>query len=210
MYLGFDTLLGMAKTKTEKLISLIQRKHIIRPRDLVDAGIPRNYLGRLVDRGQLEKLERGLYTTNTAEPSEHISLLEVSHRVPKAVICLLSALRFHEIGTQAPFEVWIALDGKAWTPRIGRTTVRIVRLSGEGLHFGVQEHRIRGGTIRVFTPAKTVADCFKFRHKIGIDVALEALRECYRKKKASMNELWEAAKVCRVTNVMKPYLESLH
>jgi len=160
----------MARTKTEKLINLIQRKHITRPRDLVDAGIPRNYLGRLVGRGQLEKLDRGLYTTNAVQPSEHISLLEVSHRVPKAVICPLSALQFLEIRTQAPFDVWIALDGKAWTPRIGRTSVRIVRLSGEALHF--QEHHIRGGTIRVFTPAKTVADCFKFRHKIGIDVAL--------------------------------------
>ena len=136
-----------------------------------------------------------------------MSLLEISHRVPKAVICLLSALRFHEIGTQMPSEVWIALDGKAWAPKITHPPLRIVRFSGAALRYGVQVRRVEGGTLRVFSPAKTVADCFKFRHKIGVDVAFEALRECYRQKKATMDELWEAAKVCRVTNVMRPYLE---
>jgi predicted transcriptional regulator of viral defense system len=108
-----------------------------------------------------------------------------------------------------PSEVWIAINVKAWTPKINYPPVRIARFSGEALRFGIQEHRIEGGSLRVYSPAKTVADCFKFRHKIGVDVALEALRECYRQKKASMNELWEAAKVCRVTNVIRPYMESL-
>jgi predicted transcriptional regulator of viral defense system len=200
---------GMARTKTERLLELAGRRHVLRPRDLDAAGIPRNYLGRLVHRGELRKLERGLYSAATLPASEHISLLEVSRKVPKAVICLLSALRFHEIGTQSPFEVWVALDVKAWAPRISASAVRIVRFSGEALHFGVEQKKISGGTIRVFSPAKTVADCFKFRNKIGIDVALEALRDCYRQKKATMEELWAAAKVCRVANVMKPYLESL-
>jgi predicted transcriptional regulator of viral defense system len=199
----------VTQTKTEKLLDMVQRRHIVRPHDLDAAGIPRNYLSRLAQRGDLRKLEHGLYTTAELPASEHISLLEVSRRVPKAVICLLSALRFHEIGTQAPHEVWIAIHVKAWTPRISSPEVRIVRFSGDALRFGVQEKQISGGTIRVFSPAKTVADCFKFRHKIGMDVALEALRECYRQKKAPMSELWEAAKVCRVANVMKPYLESL-
>lgn len=196
-------------TKTEKLAELLQREHIIRPRDLARARIPRNYLTRLVQRGQLQKLNRGIYTVPTLPASEHISLLEVSRKLPKGVICLLSALAFHEIGTQVPSEVWIAIDGKAWAPRISSPAVRIVRFSGTALHFGVEEREVTGGKIRVFTPAKTVADCFKFRHKIGMDVALEALREGYRQKKASMNELFEAAKACRVANVMKPYLESL-
>jgi predicted transcriptional regulator of viral defense system len=199
----------VAHTKTEKLLDLVNRRQIVRPRDLDHLGIPRNYLGRLVHRGELRKVERGLYTAIALPASEHISLLAVSRKVPKAVVCLLSALRFHEIGTQAPFEVWMALDVKAWAPKIGSPSVRIVRLSGDALHFGVQEREISGGTIRVSSPAKTVADCFKFRHKIGIAVALEALRDCYRQKKATMNELWEAAKVCRVANVMKPYMESL-
>lgn len=196
-------------TKTEKLVELLQQQHIIRPQDLARARIPRNYLTRMVERGQLQKLERGIYTTAAVPASEHISLLEVSRKVPKGVICLLSALRVHEIGTQMPSEVWIAIDVKAWRPRISSPAVRIMRFSGSALHFGVQEREVTGGKIRVFSPAKTVADCFKFRHKIGTDIALEALREANRQKKASMNELFEAAKVCRVANVMKPYLESL-
>ena len=199
----------MAQTKTAKLVGLIRRKPIIRGQDLDAAGIPRNYLTRMVRRGQLQKLGRGLYAAEALPASEHISLLEVSRKVPKAVICLLSALKFHEIGTQAPHEVWIAIDVKAWTPRIDSPAVRIVRFSGDALRYGLEHRRISGVEIRVYHPAKTVADCFKFRNKIGTDVALEALRDCHRQKKASMNELWEAAKICRVANVMKPYLESL-
>lgn len=199
----------MAKTKSEKLVELVRQQHIVRPRDLECAGIPRNYLSRLVKKGQLQKLDRGIYTAKELPASEHISLLEVSRKVPKATICLLSALSFHEIGTQVPSEVWIAIDVKAWTPRITSPAVRIMRFSGDALHFGVQEKQITGGTIRVYSPAKTIADCFKFRNKVGLDVALEALRDCYRQKKATMNELFEAAKVCRVANVMRPYLESL-
>jgi predicted transcriptional regulator of viral defense system len=142
-----------------------------------------------VQKGELRKLERGLYTPVSMPASEHISLLEVTRKVPKAVICLLSALRFHEIGTQTPNEVWIALGAKAWAPKISSPAVRIVRFSGKAFHFGIEEKKVSGGKIRVY--------------------ALEALRDCYRQKKASIDELWEAAKVCRVTNVIKPYLESL-
>jgi predicted transcriptional regulator of viral defense system len=146
-----------------------------------------------VQRGQLQKLGRGIYSAPTAPSSEHISLLEVSRKIPKGVICLLSALRFHEIGTQLPAEVWIAIDVKAWRPRVNSPAIRIVRFSGRALYFGVQEPQVVGGKIRVFSPAKTVADCFKYRHKIGMDVALEALREAYMQRKASMNDLFEAA-----------------
>jgi predicted transcriptional regulator of viral defense system len=177
---------------------------------LIAAGIPNNYLTRLVKSGQIQKLGRGIYATETLPASEHISLLEVSCKAPKAVICLLSALRFHAIGTQNPHEIWIAIDVKAWTPRIDSPAVHIARFSGEALNFGIEKRRISGLELQVFSPAKTVADCFKFRNKIGVDVALEALRDCYRQKKASMEELWEAAKICRVANVMRPYLESLN
>jgi predicted transcriptional regulator of viral defense system len=159
-------------------------------------------------RGQLQKIERGLYTAESLRTSEHISLLEVSRRVPKGVICLLSALDFQEIGTQV-HEVWIAIHVKGWAPRVTSPAVRVVRFSDKALHFGIQEKEVSGGKIRVFNPAKTVADCFKFRNKIGLDAALEALRDSYRQKKATMSQLWEAAEVCRVANVMKPYLESL-
>lgn len=197
------------RTKTEKLVELLDQQHIIRTQDLARAHIPRNYLTRLVAQGKLQKLDRGIYTAGTLPASEHISLIEVGRKVPNAVICLLSALRFHEIGTQMPSEVWIAIDVKAWAPRIRSPRVRIVRFSGKALDFGVEERAVTGGKIRVYNPAKTVADCFKYRNKIGTDVALEALRDTYRQKKASMNELFQAAKVCRVANVMKPYLESL-
>jgi predicted transcriptional regulator of viral defense system len=200
----------MTETKTARLLKLIQKKRIVRAKELIAAGIPRNYLARLVGSGQLQKLGRGIYALETLPSSEHISLLEVSRKVPKAVICLLSALRFHEIGTQVPHEVWIAIDVKAWTPHIDSPAVRIVRFSGNALNYGIDKKKIGGPEIRVFSPAKTVADCFKFRNKIGVDVALEALRDCYRQKKASMDELWEAAKICRVANIMRPYMESLH
>lgn len=199
----------MPSTKTQKLLGLINRRSIIRSRDLEKVGIPRNYLLRLLQRGQLQKLERGLYIAKNVAATESLSLLEVSYKAPRAIICLLSALRFHEIGTQIPSEVWIAIDVKARAPKITYPPVRIVRFSGDALRFGIQERRIHGEIVHVYSPAKTIADCFKFRHKIGTDVALEALREGFRQKKATMNELWEAAKVCRVANVMRPYMEFL-
>jgi predicted transcriptional regulator of viral defense system len=199
----------MSPSKMKKLLEMLARQHIVRPRDLQRARIPRNYLSRLVRRGEVQKLDRGTYTAGKVPASEHITLLETNKKIPKGVICLLSALSFHQIGTQLPHEVWIAIDVKAWTPRITSPTVRIMRFSGAALHFGVQERQVMGGKIRVFSPAKTVADCFKFRNKIGLDVAIEALRECFREKKASIRDLFEAAKVCRVERVMRPYLESL-
>ena len=197
------------QAKADKLLKLVQQRHVVRPRDVEAAGISRNYLARLVRSGELRRLDRGLYTATSIPASEHMSLLEVSRRAPKAIICLLSALRFHEIGTQMPSEVWIAVHFKARAPRITSPPIRIIRLSDAVLRYGVEEKEIDGGIIRVFSPAKTVADCFKFRYKIGLDVALEALRDSYRQKKVSMDALWKAAKVCRVANVMRPYMESL-
>lgn len=200
----------MTKTaKIDALKDLAKQRLIIRARDLDELGIPRNYLGRFVTQGLLRKLQRGLYTSVDSNVSEHHSLIEVSRKVPKAVICLLSALRFHELTTQSPHEVWIALDVKSWRPKITYPPIRLLRFSGQALSFGVREHHVKGVVVRVFTPAKTVADCFKFRNKIGLDVALEALRETYRLKKASTDELWAAAKVCRVARIMRPYMESL-
>ena len=199
------------KTKTDKLTALINRQTLVRSRDLKRLSIPHIYLTRFVKTGLLVKLQRDLYTSahNKSELTEHQSLQEVSLTVPKAVICLLSALRFHEVTTQNPHEVWVAIDVKSWTPAISYPPIRWVRLSGRALEFGIREHIIDGVRIRVYSPAKTVADCFKFRNKIGLDIAIEALREVYRQKKATTDELWEAAKVCRVSKVMLPYMESL-
>lgn len=142
-------------------------------------------------------------------PSENRTLVEVCRKVPQAIVCLSSALRFHELTTESPFAVWIVLKPGAWSPRMEYPPVRVVRFSGAALTFGMVEHYVEGTEIKVYSPAKTIADCFKFRSKIGTELALQALRECFREKKATMDELWEAAKVCRVANVMRPYMESL-
>ncbi|MGB9432652.1 MAG: hypothetical protein WBQ89_10455, partial [Candidatus Acidiferrum sp.] len=139
----------------------------------------------------------------------HVTFIEAAYQLPKGIVCLLSALRFHNFTTQSPPEVWMAIASKAWAPKISSPSIRIVRMSGPALHFGLKEHKISGAVLRVFDPAKTVADCFKYRNKIGLDVAIEALKECRRTKKATMDELWAAAKVCRVANVMRPYMESV-
>ncbi len=195
-------------TRTNRVLELVREKGIIRPRDLDEHGISRMSLRRLLDRGLLYRIGRGVYVAADAEPAEHYSLVEAAKRVPAGVICLLSALRFHDIGTQSPFEVWMAIDRKGWQPK-DTSGLRIVRFSGLALTYGIEERDIEGVTVRVYIPAKTVADCFKYRNKIGLDVALEALRDCWRQKKATMDELWAAAKVCRVANIMRPYMESL-
>jgi predicted transcriptional regulator of viral defense system len=199
----------MPKSKADKLRSLAAKHQVITAADAVQLGVPRTYLSRLARRGQLEKIGRGLYTSPAFSLSEHASLVEASYKVPKGVICLFSALRFHNFTTQSPREVWMAIGHKAWSPKISSPPVRFVRMSSQALQFGASEHHVSGRVIRVFTPAKTVADCFKFRYKIGLDVAIEALKESHRLKKASIDELWAAAKVCRVSKVIRPYLESL-
>lgn len=194
---------------SDKVLDLARELGILRPRDLARCGIPRSYLSRLERAGKLQRVGRGLYVLPGAAPSEHRGLAEAAKRVPSGVICLLSALRFHELTTQAPFEVWLAIGEKAWRPRVDYPPLRIVRFSGPALSEGIEQHRLEGVRVRVFSPAKTVADCFKYRNKIGLDLALEALRECRRDQRCSMEELWHHAGICRVRNVMLPYLEAL-
>ena len=199
----------MPDSRKEQVLALARRKGVLRPRDLDAPGIPREHLRRLHAEGLLLRPGRGLYVPADARPTENQSLVEACKRVPRGVVCLLSALQFHGLTTQAPFEVWMAVGARAWAPHVDYPPLRIVRFSGPALTYGVEEHRIGGVPVRVYGPAKTVADCFKFRNKIGLDVALEALRDCLRRRKATMDELWRAARVCRMTNVMRPYLESL-
>lgn len=196
-------------TAAEKLTDLVRSQGLIRSRDLLSLGIPRISLTRAVRRGQLERLGRGLYGLPGREVSAHGSLAEVARRVPRGVVCLLSALRFHGLTTQAPFEVWLAIENKAMAPKLNYPPLRIVRFSGAALTDGIEEHVVDGVTVRITCVAKTVADCFKYRNKIGLDVALEALREAWREKRMTSDELWRYAQVCRVANVMRPYLDSL-
>lgn len=198
----------MSTSHTERVLALALLKGVLRPRDLEAEGIPREYLSRLHRRGELERVGRGLYVASSVDPTRHRTLAEVGKRIPRGVVCLLSALQFHELTTQMPHQVWLALENKAWHPQVA-LPVRIYRFSGEAFTSGVETHQIEGVTVKVYSPAKTVADCFKFRNKIGLDVALEALRDCKRQGKCSNEDLWRFAKVCRQTKVMKPYLEAL-
>jgi len=191
------------------VMRLVRQRGVLRPRDLDELGIPREYLRRLCDEGVLERPGRGIYVATGAEPGENQTLAEACRRVPRGVVCLLSALRFHDLTTQAPFEIWMAIPPKAWLPQVDYPPLRIVRFSGEALAYGVEGHVIEKVAAQVYSPAKTVADCFKFRNKIGLDVAIEALRDCWHQRRATMDQLWEAAQVCRMTNVMRPYFEAL-
>nr|WP_211306921.1 AbiEi antitoxin N-terminal domain-containing protein [Acidiferrobacter thiooxydans] len=196
-------------TTAERLIDLVRSQGLIRPCDLASMGIPRVSLTRAVRRGQLERVGRGLYGLPGREVSAHGSLAEVARRVPKGVVCLFSALRFHGLTTQAPFEVWLAIENKSLAPKLDFPPLRIVRFSGAALTEGVEEHVVGGVTIRITGVAKTVADCFKYRNKIGLDIALEALREAWRGKRMISDDIWRYARICRVANVMRPYLDSL-
>jgi predicted transcriptional regulator of viral defense system len=198
---------------TGKLPSMIESafktSSILRTRDLEAYGIWRANLRDYVEQGVLTRVGRGLYTLADVEAGENHSLAEVGKRVPQGTVCLLSALRFHGLTTQQPHETWLALDGKARSPKTDSLALRIVRFTGSALSEGREEHIIEGVPVKIYNLAKTVADCFKFRNKIGLDVALEALRETWRARRCGMSELMRYARVCRVANVMRPYLESL-
>src|SRR4051794_23312796 len=193
----------------KKVLDLARKSSILRPRDLQEKGLPSDYLWRLHKQGKLEKVGRGMYAAQDAKLSEYETVVQAALRVPHGVVCLLSALRFHSLTTQAPFEVWLAIDRRARLPRVEHPPLRIVRFPAEALAEGVAEHKVEGVPVRVTTPARTVVDCFAYRNKIGLDVALEALRDCWRRRRATMDELHRAARARRMTNVMRPYLEAL-
>jgi predicted transcriptional regulator of viral defense system len=197
-----------ASRRTQAL-SLFRPNRVLRAREVAAHGIDRKYLTLLEREGEIERVSRGTYVLADADLTQHQSLAEAAARVPRGVVCLLSALLFHEIGTQNPFEVWMAIEGTSWQPRVEYPPTRFMRFTGAAWRYGVQVHRIGGVPVRVYSPAKTVADCFKYRNKIGLDVALEALRDGWRRRIFTMNELWHAAGACRMRNVMRPYLESL-
>lgn len=196
-------------THEQRLLSMARTRKLLRALDLAQAGLPTITLTRLVQAGKLERVARGLYGLPGAAVSEHRSLAEVSARIPKGVVCLLSALRVHEIGTQAPFEIWLAIPQRMVAPRLAQPAIRVVCMSAPCLADGVMVMAIDGVKVPVFNAAKTVADCFKFRNKIGLDVALEALRDGWAKRKFTIDELWHHAAQNRVANVIRPYIEAI-
>ena len=196
-------------THEQQVLRLARARKLLRARDVAEHGLPTIALTRLVQAGKLQRVARGLYGVPGAKTSEHRSLAEVSARVPKGVVCLLSALRVHEIGTQAPFEVWLAIPQHMATPRLNQPAIRVVRMSDEAMAEGVERRNIDGVKVPVFNAARTVVDCFRFRNKIGLDVALEALRDGWRQRKFTMDDLWRHATRGRVANVMRPYIEAI-
>ncbi len=171
------TAAATATTHEQQVLRLARARKLLRARDVTQQGLPTIALTRLVQAGKLERVARGLYGIPGAKISEHRSLAEVSARVPKGVVCLLSALRVHEIGTQAPHEIWIAIPSHMVSPRLDQPAIRVVRMSDAALADGTDRMTIDGVDVPVFNSARTVVDCFRFRNKIGLDVALEALRD---------------------------------
>jgi predicted transcriptional regulator of viral defense system len=198
-----------SNTQERAVLELARQRPLLRARDLTEHSLPTVVLSRLVAAGKLDRVARGVYSLPTRRLSEHRSLAEVCLRVPQGVVCLLSALRVHDIGTQAPFEVWIAIPHHSPAPRLDQPAVRVVRMSGPALTEGIEPMLIDGVKVPVFNAAKTVADCFKYRNKIGLDVALEALRDGWSQRKLTMDALWYYASIDRVANVIRPYLESV-
>lgn len=197
----------MAKAR-ELILEIAEQKGIIRSRDVVDLGFARVHLTRLVKEGVLVRVGHGLYTHAQRTPTENSSLAAVAVKSPKGVICLLSALRFHDLTTQSPFEVWVGIPNKSRPPKMEYPPLRIIRLSAKAMEVGVEEHTIENVKVQVTCPARTVVDCFKFRNKIGLDVALEALREA-KEHKANFDDIWRYAMQFRVSNIMRPYMENL-
>lgn len=187
----------------------LRTKGMFRLKEAKALGLHPEQVRRLVRQGHLVRLGRGLYAPASAEPSEFHTLAEVVKRVATGIVCLLTALRFHGIGTQHPREVWLAVDRRAAIPKLDIAPVRIVRMTGAALTAGVEEHKIEGVTVRVTSPARTVVDCFKFRNRIGVDVAVEALRDYRRLRKGTVDELWRLADQLRMTRVMRPYWDAI-
>lgn len=196
-------------THTQRVLELLGQKGMLRPSDLAAIGAHRVVLTRMLAKGLLEKVSRGIYRLPESHGSEHESLIAIATKAPQAVFCLLSALQFHELTTQLPRHLWIAMPRGSHTPKIDYPPVRMVQFAGDAYSEGVETFERDRVKLRVYCVAKTVADCFKYRNKIGLDVALEALRDARAQNKASTDEIWRYAKICRVTNVMRPYLEAI-
>jgi predicted transcriptional regulator of viral defense system len=196
-------------TARDKVLRLARRRQGVSARELYPAGVHRQVLSRLVAVGDIERVARGIYRLPRRPLTEHHSLAVTCAAVPRGVVCLLSALQFHGIGTQVPHQVWLAIDRRSRKPALRYPPLRVVRYSGAALSEGVVVHKLEGQQVRVYGIAKTLADCFKYRHKIGLDVVLEAVREAWRERRFTMTELEHYAGICRVQRVMRPYLEAM-
>jgi predicted transcriptional regulator of viral defense system len=194
----------------ERLLEFAARNKFFRARDAeTEAQVSRVYLQRLVESGKLVRNGRGLYSLAGDNFTETRDVLEVGARVPTGVLCLLSALRFHDLTTQNPFEIWLAIERGRRVPKVENVPVRIFRFAPKVYEAGIETHKIEGAEIKVYSAAKTVADCFRYQSEVGFDVALEALRDAWTKRKATMDELYHFAEIRNIKNKMLPYLRTL-
>ncbi|MEZ5936199.1 MAG: type IV toxin-antitoxin system AbiEi family antitoxin domain-containing protein [Alphaproteobacteria bacterium] len=198
-----------ATTQRDRARTLFRQKGLVRMRDMRDAGVGAETVARMVREGVVMRVARGLYQLADAMPDPRRSFAEASALVPKGVICLTSALQFHELTLQMPSAVWIAIERTGWKPKVEYPPIRFVRFGSQALREGVKRHLIEGIEVPIFEPAKTIIDCFRYRNKIGLDIALEGLREGLRTKRATPDQLWEFARSARVWSVMRPYIEAM-
>lgn len=196
-------------SKIKEAVQIIRQKGgLIRTKDALEAGIHPRTLYTMRDTGILFQVNRGLYELADESTVQNIDLVSVTIRAPQAVVCLVSALSFHGITSQVPHQVSIALKKGAETPRIDFPPIRVYRFSGASFDAGIEEYRVDGKPVKVYDPEKTLADCFKFRNKIGMDVVLEAFKLYRERKKINVSNLMDYAKLCRVESIMRPYIEA--
>lgn len=201
-------IIAAMSSKADELLQLA-RTQVVRSRDLAELHMPRRTLGQLVARGELLRSGRGVYVAADFELTEHHSLVMAAKRWPQSVVCLLSALQFHELTLELPADVWLAFPRGGSLPHASDMLLRTFQMSEETFSEGIETHVIEGVNVRVYSAAKTVADCFKFRSQVGTSVAYEALKNAWTQRKATPSDLVRYAKLCRVHNVMRPYLETL-
>jgi predicted transcriptional regulator of viral defense system len=206
----------MSKKKSSKsdrfqmAVSIFKQKGgVLKTSEILKAGIHPSTLYSLFENGKLERISRGVYRLIDSPPLSNPDLILVAKRIPKGVICLLSALSFHDITTHIPHEIHIALSFGAEEPRLEYPPIRTFRFSNRAFTEGIQIHRIDRAKIQVYSPEKTLADCFKFRNTIGLDTAIEALKLYRDRRDMKIDEIMHFAKICRVTKIMRPYLEVL-
>lgn len=198
----------MVAGQREKALDLLGSHSMLRARDFASHGISPETLSRLVREGVVVRPARGLYQLAGGPADARLALAEAATLVPKGVICLVSALQFHELTLQMPSAVWMAIERSAWRPRIDHPVINFVRFSRTALEEGVEHHRIEGIEVPITDPARTIVDCFRYRARVGIDVALEGLREGLRQRKATSDQLWRYATKARIWSTMKPYVEA--
>ncbi len=199
----------MSKTNEEIIKEIFKQHNVVRLRDFIKAGIHQQIIMRMVNAGKIQRISRGLYMLEESDITANHSFVEVSCKIRKAVICLISALQFHDIGTQLPNKIWIAIPRTNTKPNFTNPPLNINWYSGRAYTEGIEIKVIEGIPVKIYNIPKTIADCFKFRNKIGMEVAIESLKECVREKKVNTEDIMYYASICRVSNIIKPYMESI-